>query len=166
MTRTEAFNFFLKHFSNEKLPVTLSDETIHYFDSKNRVLNDDVIRQFIQQGESEEKDDYTEYIACNYIPNTKDFHAVIYWKGSLLSYDFILATFNKNGILISKKVIAGVRSDGLSVHRSVATIDEDWIITIVTGSQIEKEGRYDPLTSQHVSMELLPNGEIIFSLQE
>jgi len=166
MTRAQAFKLFLKHFSKEILPVTLSDETIHYFDSKNRALNDDLIRQFICQREPGERDDYTEYIACNYIPDTKGFHAVIYWKGSLLSYDFILATFNKNGILINKKVIAGVRSDGQSLHRSVATIDEDWIITIVAGSQIENDERYNPLNSQHVSMELLPNGEIIFSLQE
>ena len=165
MTRAQAFKDFLKHFSKEKLPITLSDENIHYFDNNNRALNQDVIRQFIKQGEKEEDDDLTEYVACCKIPDTKTFHAVIYWKARMLTYDFVLVTYNKNGIVIDRKVIAGVRSDGKDVHRSVATIDEDWVITIVAGSQIDGEENYSPLKSQHTSLELMANGEIIFSLQ-
>ena len=165
MTRAQAFKSFLKHFSKEKLPITLSDETVSYFDRKNTPFNQSVIRQFIKQGESED-DELTEYVPCCIIPGTKDFHAVIYWRGMMLEYDFLLATFNKNGILINKKVIAGVRSDGKNVKRSVATIDEDWIISIVAGEQVGKETLYNPLKSQIMTMELMSNGEIIFSLQE
>ena len=165
MTRSQAFKSFLKYFSKEKLPITLSDESIRYFDKKNEALNQDVIRQFIKQGDAEVDDELTEYVACCKIPDTTSFHAVIYWKAKMLSYDFVLATYNKNGVLIDRKVIAGVRSDGRDVHQSVATIDEEWIVTIVAGSQFGEEENYNPIKSQHTSLELMANGEIIFSLQ-
>ena len=166
MTRAESFRFFIKHFSKEKLPITLSDENIHYFDSKNRALGQDVIRRFILQGEPNDDEELTEYIACNLVAKTKNFIAVVWWRGSLLAYDYVLASFNKNGILISKKVIAGVRSDGKNVHKSVATIDEDWVVNIVAGSQLESDQEYNAQKSQHTSLELLPTGEIVFSLQD
>ena len=81
-------------------------------------------------------------------------------------YDYILASYDKNGVLINRKVIAGLRSDGQSVKRSVATIDEDWIINIIVGEQDQQEELYDPLKSQPMAMELMGTGEIIFSLQD
>jgi len=168
MTRAQSFKIFLKHFSKEKLPITLSDENIGYFDRKNTPFGSDVIRQFLLQGETpnEEDEEFTEYIPCNIVPDTKEFHGVVYWKGTLLEYDYILATYNKNGVLINRKVIAGLRSDGQTVRRSIATIDEDWIINIIVGEQNQKEELYDPLKSQPMTMELMGNGEIIFSLQD
>lgn len=168
MTRAQSFKIFLKHFSKEDLPITLSDDNVGYFDRKNQPLGSDVIRQFLLQGEKIEEDDedLTEYIACNIIPDTKEFYAVVYWRGKLLEYDYILATYNKNGVIISKKVIAGVRSDGQSVKRSVATIDKDWIVHIVVGEHGDQQELYDPTQSQSMTMELMGNGEIIFGLQD
>lgn len=167
MTRAQSFKVFLNHFSKETLPLTLSDENIGYFDRKNRPLSGDVIRQFIMQGSAEEdEEEMTEFIACNIIPDTKKFHAVVYWKGKLLEYDYIIATYDNNGVLLTKKVIAGLRSDGQSVKRSVATIDEDWIISIIAGEQNEKEELYNPKKSKIMTMELMANGEIIFALDQ
>lgn len=166
MTRAQSFAFFLEHFSIEDLPLILSDDNIGYFDTKNRVLSPDLIRRFILQGkkEEEEDDEFTEYIACCKIPDTEKFHGIVYWKGSMLSYDFILATYDKNGVLLHQKAIAGIRSDGKNVVKSVATIEADWIINIITGAQLGKEELYDPQKSQMMSMEIMANGEIIFSL--
>jgi len=108
----------------------------------------------------------TEYIACNQIPDTEKFHAVVYWRAKLLEYDYILATYDKNGVLINKKVIAGVRSDGKVVKRSIATIDEDWIIHVVAGEKDEKDDLYDPALSQSMTLELMASGDIIFGLQD
>ena len=168
MTRAQSFKIFLKYFSKEKLPLVLSDENIGYFDRKNPPLGADVIRQFLLQGESPDEDDeeMTEYIACNQIPDTEKFHAVVYWRAKLLEYDYILATYDKNGVLINKKVIAGVRSDGKIVERSIATIDEDWIIHVVAGEKDEKDDLYDPNLSQSMTLELMANGDIIFGLQD
>jgi len=168
MTRAQSFKIFLKYFSKEKLPLVLSDENIGYFDRKNPPLGSDVIRQFLLQGETPNEDDeeMTEYIACNQIPDTEKFHAVVYWRAKLLEYDYILATYDKNGVLINKKVIAGVRSDGKVVKRSIATIDEDWIIHVVAGEKDEKDDLYDPALSQSMTLELMANGDIIFGLQD
>ena len=167
MKRAETFSRFLEHFSEEKLPVTLSDDNVIYFSSQNKPLPQGLIKKFILQGENEsEEGDLTEYIPCTKVPDTGEIHAVVYWKGGLLSYDFILATFNKNGVLIDKKSIAGIRSENGLVKKSVATIDEDWLITIVIGHQKEDERMYDPTSSKSINLELMPEGEIIFSLQE
>ncbi len=169
MTRVQSFKLFLKHFSKENLPLTLSDDNVSYFDRKNRPLGSDVIRQFILQKEEatdEYDEEFTEFIACNIIPDTKNFHAVVYWKGKLLEYDYIMATYDTNGVLISRKVIAGTRSDGQNIKRSVATIDKDWIINIIAGEQVNKDDQYDPRKSKLMTMELMANGEIIFSLQD
>ncbi len=164
MNRGEAFEAFLSYFSEEPLPVTLSEENLPFFSSKNPVLPQNLIRKFLLFGD--EPDAYTEYVSCCKIPGTKDIHAVVYWRGKLLEYDFILQTYNQNGVPLYKKVIAGIRSDGSNVKHSVATIDEDWIIHIIAGEQVNTEFRYNPLKSQAMSMELLASGEIIFSLQE
>lgn len=166
MTRSQAFKAFLSCFSQEQFPIVFSEDNVSYFSTKNRPLHPDLIRQFIAQGEKDEDDEFTEYIPCVLIADTKDIHAVIYWKGGLLRYDYILCTFNKNGILLHRKVIAGIRSDEEYITRSVATMDEDWIINIVVGQQHIKENYYDPQKSQSMSMELMINGDIVFSLQE
>ena len=164
MTRSQSFSSFLKHFSKEKLPVTLSEENTTYFSSANPPLSQDLIRRFIAQSNVEEDDEYTEYIPCCKVPNTDKMHAIVYWKGGLLSYEFVLATFDKNGVLIDRKIIAGTKSDGKSIIRSVATIDENWIITVVVGQQDESQQFYDPSGSKNMTLELMASGEIIFSL--
>lgn len=166
MTRKLAFSLFLKHFSKEKLPIVLSDDNVAYFSSKNTPLAAESIRQFIKQGSKDEDDEMTEYIACCIIPDTKDIHAVVYWKGGLLTYDYVMATYDKNGILLHKKTLAGTRVDDDIVYQSVATIEEDWSIHVVVGAQKSESRMYDPANSQNMTLELMPTGEIIFSLQE
>ncbi len=164
MTRSKSFSSFLKYFSKESLPVTLSEENVTYFSSTNPPLPQDLIRRFIEQN-SEDDDEYTEYIPCCKIPKTDKMHAIVYWKGGLLSYEYVLATFNKNGVIIDRKIIAGTKSDGKSIIKSVATIDENWIITVVVGQQDESQQLYDPSGSKNMTLELLATGEINFSLE-
>ncbi|MEL6388886.1 MAG: hypothetical protein AAFQ02_01885 [Bacteroidota bacterium] len=166
MTRAKAFSLFLKHFTTEKLPLVLSDENVTYFSTNNTPLAAASIRQFIPPEKDAEDDEFTEYIPCCLIPDTGSMHAVVYWRGSLMSYDYILVTYDKNGTLIDKKIVAGTRAEGDVVMRSIATIEEDWSINIVVGTQHSDDRLYDPQTSENMSLELLPNGEIIFALQE
>ena len=167
MKRSESFKLFLSCFPQEKLPITLSSENASYFSEKNKALPIELIQRFILQGlPTDHEDEFTEYIACCRLPVSKDVHAVIYWRGSLMHYAYFLCTYTKNGVLINREMIAGLSSDSEMVHHSVATIDEDLIIERVSGSQSEKDALYDPVSSKAVSMEILPSGEIIFSLQE
>ena len=146
------------------MPVTLSDENITYFSSANPPLAQELIRRFIAQDTAEEDDEYTEYIPCCKIPNTDKMHAIVYWKGGLLSYEYVMATMDKNGVLIDRKVIAGTKSDGKSIIKSIATIDENWIITVVVGQQDQSQQLYDPSGSKNMTLELMASGEITFSL--
>lgn len=164
MTRLEAFKAFLGHFSVADLPITFSDDNVPVFSRMNPPLSEGLIRKFVLFGD--ESDELTEYVPCCRIPDTGDIHAVVYWRGRLLEYDYVLHTYNKNGVPVAVKIIAGIRSDGANVKRSVAIIDEDWIIHIVAGEQVHSEPIYNPLKSQAMSMELLASGEIIFSLQD
>ena len=164
MTRRQSFSSFLKYFSKESLPVTLSEENVTYFSSTNPPLPPELIRRFIAQNVAEEDDEYTEYIPCCRIPKTEKMHAIVYWKGGLLSYEYVLATFNSNGVLIDRKIIAGTKSDGKSIIQSIATIDENWIITVVVGQKDESQQLYDPSGSKNMILELTATGEITFSI--
>ena len=92
-----------------------------------------MIEQYITPIETEEEDEYTEYVPCFSIPETHEFFAVVYWKGALMNYQYILATFSKKGELIDRRVIGGTFSDGEMLVKSVVTIEDDWIIYVVSG---------------------------------
>ena len=53
------------------------------------VLQDAYILPF----ESDEVDEFTEYVPYGRIAGTKDYYAMIYWKAGVLRYEFILATY-------------------------------------------------------------------------
>jgi hypothetical protein len=150
---------FLSKFPEINLPVVLSSDTHLTFSKKNELLHTLHIEQFIEIIEGKETDEFTEFIPCFSIPQTKDFHAVVYFKAGLLDYYYVLATFSKWGELIDKKVIAGTFSDGKNIAQSVATIDEDWTIHVVTGQSDPNES-YDAAQSTAFELEILPNGSI------
>jgi len=152
-----SFNHFLDKFPEIELPITLSDDSTIEFSKNNNPLPAQMIHEFID----DQEDEFTEFIACLRIPKTLDFHAIIYWKAALLNYQYILATYTKNGKLIDKSVIAGTYSEGKSLTKSVATIEEDWIIYIVSGQTAANASTYDPTTSNAFNLELLATGEII-----
>jgi hypothetical protein len=162
---SHTFSQFILKFPEASLPLTLTEESIHAMQS-NDSLTAEMIEQFIGAQEVSDHDALTEYIACFRIPETPDFHAVVLWKAALMTYEYILATFNKKGELISHATIAGLKSDGESVIRSVATIDSDWIIQIVEGDQKLGDPDYDAQSSKAYHMEILATGEIIFLLDE
>ena len=104
-------------------------------------------------------DEYTEIVPCFQLPMEEDFLAIVYWKGSLMSYEYILATLASNGVLINKKVIAGTISNGATVKSSVATIDEDGCVFTMVGEYKEGE-QYNPQNSSGYRFEMLPDGTI------
>ena len=156
------FSHFLKHFPVIELPITLADEDHFTFSRENEPLPAKMIHDFLFPLEKEDPDDLTEYIACFKLPKTGPFHAIVYWKASLLTYEYILVTFNKKGQLIDKKIIAGTKAHNETLVRLVATITEDWEIFVVGGvSNAHDDDRYDPSESQSLNLELLPTGQIV-----
>lgn len=156
------FHEFLAKFPPVMMPVTLGEDTHHTFSTENDPLSDALISQFIHPTESVAADDeFTEYVPCFSIDNTEQFIAVVWWKAELLNYEYVLATFNDKGELISRAVIAGTQIESGIVTRSVAVINEEWEITIGEGTSPDGNQIFDPSTSRTRNLEILVNGEIV-----
>ena len=161
------FQYFVELFPEVELPATLGEDTHLTFSRENDPLPAPVVQQHILPIEEEMPDEFTEYIACFRIPKTYDFHALVFWKAGLMNYQYILATFDKHGVSIDKRVIAGTFSDGEQVTQSVATIDHDWTIFVASGqTNANKPTVFDPTTSRAVELELLPDGKIIAEVKQ
>lgn len=146
-------------------PVTLTDDSQVAFSKYNKQFKPIMIDKYMSMSEKDGIDEFTEFVPCLRIPNTKDFFAVIYWKASLMNYQYILVTYDKSGSLVDKAIIAGTSSpNGEDLVRSVASIDEDWIITIVSGAAIQAStAEYNPKSSKAFTLEILEGGKIISS---
>ena len=151
----------LEFFPEIELPITLAEDDHHTFSQNNKALPKLMIEQYFVPLEKTAPDDFTEYIPCFRIPETGNFTAIVYWKASLMTYEYILLTFDKKGKIIDKKTIAGTKAEGQALARSVATITEDWEIYMVGGVVSANDDSYDPANSQSVCLELLPTGEIV-----
>jgi hypothetical protein len=113
------FSNFLSRFPEVEPPITLRDDSNHDFEA-NPPLQDEMIEQYITRYEAVELDDFTEYMACFSLPKREKFQALVYWKAALLNYDFVIATFGKEGNMIDKKAIAGIKVVGQDIARSIA----------------------------------------------
>ena len=158
------FQDFLDKFPEIELPVTISADMELEFSRRNEPLSAIMIEKLIAAIEGETPDEFTEFVPCFKLPKTDGFHAIVYWKAGLMNYQYVLATMDLKGTLIDKSVIAGTYSDGNMLVQSVATIEEDWIIYIVSGqSHADKTKEYDASASKAFNLELLATGEIITS---
>jgi len=155
------FQDFLFKFPEVELPVTLSEETASIFSKENDPMSSAMAHQFINVFENRDMDDMTEYVPCFKIPRTDAFHAVVYWKAELMNYQFVLITYDKSGNFIDSRTLAGTTSNGDIILKSVATVEEDWNIYIVSGAQTQVVDIYDAGTSTTTDLELLPDGQIV-----
>ncbi len=154
------FNQFIQKFPEEKLPISITEESAFTYSLENEPLPQKAIDDFILPIE-EVADELTEFVPCFRIEGLKDATALLYWKASLLSYQYILATFEKSGKLIDRQVIAGTVSDGHGIVRTVASIDEAMTIYMVSGMAEGSEDEYDASKSTAKELELLPDGRMI-----
>ncbi len=155
------FADFVSKFPPVSMPVTLGEDTHHLFSTENPPLSEALISTFIHPTEEEVADDeFTEYVPCFAIDDTKEFIALVWWKAELLNYEYILATFNIRGELIDREVIAYTRIEEGKVHRAVATINGEYELDIALGTSYGSEDLLDPSTSRTLRLEILASGEI------
>lgn len=160
-----SFQDFLDYFPEVDLPVTFSEDTLADFSRTNRPFNQEAIYEYLAKWEKE-MDEFTEFVPCISLPANENYIGVIYWKGTLLKYEFILATFEKNGDLIERKAISSTLLDSEGVKKSMAHLTEDLIIHIIAGAIEGNQTNYQASSSQAFSMEILPSGEILFDRGE
>lgn len=154
------FEKFLTLFPEVELPITLSTDTHLEFSKHNLAIPAAMMDEYLS---SVLDDELTEYIACFKIPNTESFHAIVYWRAGLMEYEYYLSTYDKVGNLLDKRVISGTKSNNEQLVRSVATIEADWLINVVEGTEFFKEDGesvFNPQSSRVYNLELLANGEI------
>lgn len=156
------FADFLALFQVAELPVSLTLDSHKAFEEISDLIPPDLVSNFIMQEDELPEEEFTEYLPCFKLPDAKDreYKSVVYWKASLMRYDFILATYTKTGIPISRQVIAGTSSDGKTIVRKLATIEKDFSIEIIASEQDAHSFHFDPSASYELSYELLPNGYI------
>jgi hypothetical protein len=152
---------FIGKFPKVDLPVILSEDAHHEFSKENDPLNTPMIDVFIAKYEANEPDDFTEYIPCFSLPlSNKPFAAIVYWKAGLLTYDYVLATYDmKSGVMLDKRAISGTKVVDNAVKRSVAIIKEDLSIDVAEGVS-ETGVEYTAETSKAKRFSILDTGHI------
>ena len=126
------------------------------------VLQDAYILPF----ESNEVDEFTEYVPYGRISGTRDYYAMIYWKAGVLRYEYILATYSVEGEPLSHAIVGGLRYEEEGILHSVAVIHEDLSIVIAEGIAQSDEAGLDPDQTQTYLMEILPTGIITYETNE
>ena len=155
-----SFSHFVEKFPELELPLTLTAESASHFSSTNDPFPPAMVRQWLLPFDAEPENEYMEYVPCFRFMETDGFFALVYWKASLLTYEYVLITFTAKGEFIDKKVIGGTKADGDALVQTVASIDEEWGIYIVGGVSSATTGGFDPSESQSFQLELLPTGYI------
>jgi len=154
-----AFEAYLEAFQEIDLPITLTEDLSSVFSSENIPLKDEQIAEFIATID-DEIDEYTEFVPCFQLKETEFFKAVVYWKGMLMESKYIITIYSLEGVPIRIKELSKISHDELGVTRSIATIDEDWLILIAKGTD-DLQDDYDPQKSQMLVLEILPDGQIM-----
>lgn len=150
----------LDFFPRIELPITLTSELHHVFLKENKPLPEALIQSFLRPDDLPD-DEYTEYAACFQLPPNDHFQAIVYWKASLMTYEYILATFQHNGRLITNRTIGGTKSDGATLLKRIATIDEESLILIAEGVGSLDERHYRADQSHTYQLEIAETGDIM-----
>ncbi len=157
MKRSKSLDALLNHFGQFELPINFTEDTINIYSAQNQPLSEALIALYLSKWDPE-IDEYTEFIPCAMIAETEEYIALVYYKATLLKYEYILVTLDRSESLVSKKVIAGTVIENEVIKHSVARIDTDLIIHIMVGHQINNE--FDPSHNKSYTMEISPAGEI------
>lgn len=150
----------LDFFPEIQVPVTLREDTYEELSANKPPIPEDIIAYFLID-ENEEDDGMTEYIPCFRLPNTKDFYALVYWKASLLNYQYILKTYTTDGTgVIDSVIIGGTVVEGDKLIQSIAMIDADNAIYIATGTSSDDYDFDDAATNTTRSIEINEDGTL------
>ena len=157
-TKRACFTTLTSKFPKAKLPIELTPDAVREFEKKKKPLSVDSISQFLLE-EGEAIDEFTEFIPCFRLPDTKEFHGLVYWQAGLMEYHYWLATFDKKGNFIEKKRIAGTISGESTFKVAVATITSSWKIEVKEGESAQNTKNLTPTSfSQHHIINISPTG--------
>lgn len=154
------FEDFLDVFPEIELPATLTDSLHHELERENLPFAQAMLLEFIIPSDAGKKDEFTEYMPAFRITKEKAFVALVYWKASLLCYEYVLVTYNPNGLMIASEVISKVEAVNGIMSESATIITPEWVVYVAEASHKVQE-ELDPSKAINYSYEVLPNGEIV-----
>jgi hypothetical protein len=153
------FAEFLELFPAIELPMTLSTDAQRQISDVQEPLNAAWMARFVL--DEEQIDEFTEFMACFSIPDTKNYHAIVYWQASLEGNAFFLATFSKAGNLLDHRLIAGTLYLEDGMKQLVCSIGKDWTIHRVEG-MLGANGEIIKVDDPKITfMQMTLEGEII-----
>jgi len=157
---------FLSFFPHIELPVILAEDTITSIDKNNKPFSK-LALEYMVEWEEKELDEYTELIPCFQFPVSKEIQCLVYWKGSLLTYEYILLVLQvKDWELLSKKIIGGTKVANDTIIRSSTVISPELEIDILMNSQKLDDKDIDPKAVSKYHMEIMQDGSIISEQDE
>src|SRR5690606_4628460 len=122
----------VQFFPESELPVMLSEDQVKEFSDFNAPFPQKFIEEILMAWEKD-VDEFTEFIPCFHLPVQENYVGVVYWKGGLMKYEYILLTLDKKGHVIQRRPIASTHAEGNQIKQSAAYIDEEMNITILAG---------------------------------
>jgi len=155
--KSEQYNHLIRCFPEVELPQIISKDYILDYSRHNPTINGLLLEEYFYKWD-QEIDEYVEFIPCFRFKFEK-LDCIVYHKSSLLKYEFYLVTLDDSENLISRKIIAGMISNGKETIQSAATITPDHCIHIA-GAYV-KDGLFVGNDSSQNYMEIMPDGKII-----
>lgn len=153
------FNQFLQQVPLAEIPLVLSGELQKQLTSLADPLPMPVVQDLMPWEAS--PDEMTEILVVARFEQEESFQALLFWKAELLTYSFILATYDHKGEVIDHEKIAGTEYDKQSVKESVAIIEDDWMIFAAEGSdQINGDLSFEAKNSRKSNFMVEKNGRI------
>ena len=157
---------FLDFFPNIELPVTLSEDSIIHIQKVNKVLPEPVLDATIRRWENTTADEYTEYIPCFTVARKEKFIVIVYWKASLIGFEYFAVTIGYDFQPIDRRQISSMLHTNEHVKSSVVHIDEDLTFHVVAGISTGSTDSFNPGNTQAFHFEIDPKGEFIFLKEE
>lgn len=154
----------LQYFPELDPPLTVSGEVTHSFSSNNKAIPARLIEKLFSKWDA--IDEFTEFIPCFRLKSDGAYFPIVYWKGGLMTYEYILLTLNPKAGVIDRRVIAGTLSNNKTIKESVAYINEELQIYTMVGETDVNSTSYNPDNSSSFHFEILPDGTILSTKED
>lgn len=166
MTPNIKLEDFLDYFPSIKLPITLSENSISHIEKASKILPESILDTTIRNWEKVDPDGFTEYVPCFTLAKNENFVLLVYWKASLLGFEYFAVTLGYDFKLIDRKQIASTLHVRDQIKSSVVHIDEDLTFHVVASVNSVTAHSFNPSNSQAFHFEVNPSGEFIFMKED
>jgi hypothetical protein len=157
-----SFANFLSRFPEVDLPVTLGEETEREFYTRHDPIPVPMVDEFLPVFfPIHIVDEFTEFVPCFRIKDTKGFYAIVIWVAGLKFRNYFLITLNEKGEELQCRSIGGLSFSGDKIKRTVTRIEEDWVIYLASSESDETDDLDAKSETISGQIELLPDGSIV-----